>query len=63
MAISKLKMSVGATSIITPEELDDLWSSEEPWHATIDISCLETMVDDLELKVSAAVGRFEDLID
>ena len=57
MVISKFKMSVGATSIVEPEEPDDLWSSEEPWHVTIDISSLDTMVDDLESEVSAAIGR------
>ena len=57
MAISKFKMSVGVTSIVEPEEPDNLWTSEEPWHITIDISSLETMVDDIELEVLAAIGR------
>ena len=30
VAISKLKISVGATSIVEPEEPDDLWTSGEP---------------------------------
>ena len=29
-AVSKFKMLVGATSIIEPEEVDDLWTNEEP---------------------------------
>ena len=55
-AISKFKMSVGAPSIIPSEEPNN-WTDEEPWHVTIDISILETMVDDLESEVSAAAGR------
>ena len=50
-AVSKLKMSVGATSIIPPEETDDLWTSGEIWHVTVDISSLEIMIDDLESEV------------
>ena len=46
-----------ATSILEPEEPNDLWSSKEPWHVTIDISSLDTMVNDIELEVSVAVGR------
>ena len=48
VAIFKFKMSVGAISIIEPEEPDDLWLSEELWHVTIDINSLATMVNDLE---------------
>ena len=29
-AVSKLKMSIGATSILPPDKTDDLWTSEEP---------------------------------
>ena len=57
VAVSKFKMSVGATSIVEPDQPDDLWSSEEPWHVTIDISSLDTMIDDLESEVLATVGR------
>ena len=46
-AVSKLKMSVGATRIVPPDEQDDLWTSGELWHVTIDISSLETMVEEL----------------
>ena len=56
-AVSKLKMSVGATSIIEPEEDDDLWTNEEPWSVTIDISSLEKMVDDLDKEVGATATR------
>ena len=56
-AVSKLKMLVGATSIIEPEEVDDLWSNEEPWNVTIDISSLEKMVDDLDKEVGATATR------
>ena len=38
---SKLKISVGATSIIPPYEPDDLWTSGEPWNLTIDISTID----------------------
>ena len=47
-AVSKLKMAVCATSIIKPEEVDDLWLDKEPWSVTIGISSLENMVDDLD---------------
>ena len=57
MTISKFNISVGATSIVEPEEPDDLWTSGEPWHVTIDISSKETMVDDLESEVLAAIGH------
>ena len=60
-AISKLKISIAVISIITPEEWDDLWTSGEPWHITIDISNMDTMVDDLESEVSAAVGRAKSI--
>ena len=50
-------MLVGATSIVEPDQPDDLWSSEEPWHVTIDISSLDTMIDDLESEVSATAGK------
>ena len=50
-------MSVGTTSIITPEDRDDSWTSGELWHITINTSSLETIVDDLESEVLAAVGR------
>ena len=40
-AVSKFKISVGATSIVEPEEVDDLWLKMEPWNVTIDISSLE----------------------
>ena len=55
--VKKLKMSIGATGIISSEKPDGLWTSGEPWHVTIDISSLETMVDDLESEVSAAIGH------
>ena len=57
VAISKFKMSVGATSLVELDQPDDLWSSEEPWHVTIDISSLDTMIKDLESEVSADAGR------
>ena len=56
-AVSKLKMSVGATSIIEPDEPDDLWTNEEPWNVTIDISSLEKVVDDLESEIGATATR------
>ena len=36
-AVSKLKMSVGAKSIIEPDEPGDLRTNEEPWDVVIDI--------------------------
>ena len=53
-------MSVGATSIIEPEEFDDLWSKEEPWNVTIDISSLDKVVeglDGLDREISAVATR------
>ena len=53
-------MSVGATSIIEPEELDNLWSKEEPWNVTIDISGLDKIVeglDGLDQEISAVTTR------
>ena len=44
-AVLKFKMAVGATSIVEPEEVDDLWLEMEPW--SVDISSLENMVEDL----------------
>ena len=56
-AVSKLKMLVGATSIIEPEEDDDLWTNEEPWNGMIDISSLEKMVDDLDKEIGATATK------
>ena len=59
-AISKLKMSVGTTSIIEPEEIDDLWLNEEPWNVTNNISSLEKIVeglDGLDQQISAVATR------
>ena len=56
-AVSKLKMSIGATSIIEPDEPGNLWTNEEPWNVTIDISSLEKMVDDLESEIGATATR------
>ena len=53
-------MSVGATSIIEPEEIDDLWSKEEPWNVMIDISSLDKIVeglDGLDQEISAVATR------
>ena len=58
--VSKLKMSVGATSIIEPDEVDDLWSKEEHWNVMIDISSLDKMVeglDGLDQEISAISTR------
>ena len=59
-AVSKLKVSVGATSIIEPEEPDDLWTNEEPWNVEIDISSLEKMVDNLESEIGATATKAEE---
>ena len=59
-AVLKLKMVVSVTSIIEPEEVDDLWLNEEPWNVTIDISSLENMVEglhSLDQEVSAMTTR------
>ena len=41
-------MAVGATSIVEPEDVDDLWLEMEPWSVTIGISSLENMVEGLD---------------
>jgi len=56
-AVSKLKMSVGATSIIEPEEEDDLWTNEEPWNVMIDNSSLEKMVEGLDSDIAATATK------
>ena len=48
-----MKMSIGATSIIPPDEEDDLWSTGEPWHMQIDINNLENLVNNIESEISA----------
>ena len=52
-AISKMKMLIGATSIIPPDEEDDLWSTGKPWHMQIDIHNLENLVNNIESEISA----------
>ena len=54
-------MPVGVTSILPPEEEDDLWKDEEPWNVTIDISSLEQMVEDLKGEISASATRVEEV--
>ena len=55
--VLKFKMSVSATSIVEPEEVDDLWLNEEPWNIIIDISSLEKMVEGLDQEISAIFTR------
>ena len=50
-------MLVSATSIIEPEEVDDMWLNEEPWNVTIDISSLEQIIEDLEQEISAVATK------
>ena len=56
-AISKVKMSSGATSIIAQEEPNELWTNEGPWNVTIDISSLDQMVDNLGSEICAVATR------
>ena len=49
-------MSVGATSIIPPDEEDDLWINQ-PLHVDIDISNLEGMVEGLDSEVGATAKK------
>ena len=63
-AVSKFKILVGATSIIEPEEVDDLWLNEEPWNIAIDISSLENMVESLDCldqNISAKAARAKEI--
>ena len=50
-------MSDGATSILPPDKTNNLWISGEPWHVTIYISSIETIVNNLELEISATAGH------
>ena len=56
-AASNFKMIIGATSILTPVQDDDLWETGEPWNLTVDISNLENMVADLESEIAATAGE------
>ena len=56
-AFSKFKMSVGVTRIISPEEENDLQTNNKPWNVFIDISSLESTVEDLEREIAAAATR------
>ena len=56
-ATSKFKVSVGSTSMIPPDEEDDLWSdSDEPISMMVDLNDLEGSVETLEAELSA-VGK------
>ena len=56
-ATSKFKVSVGSTSMIPPDEEDDLWSdSDEPISMMVDLNDLEGSVRILEAELSA-VGQ------
>ena len=57
VAKSELKMSIGATSILPPDEEDDLWATDEAWHVTVDINDLEQMAKDLEGEIGATASR------
>ena len=57
VAKSELKMSIGATSILPPDEEDDLWATDEAWHVTVDINDLEQMAKDLESEIGATANR------
>ena len=53
-------MLVGATSIIEPDEIDNLWLKQEPWNVMIDISSIDKMVeglDGLDREISAVATR------
>ena len=54
-AASMMKMSIGSTTALPPEEPDDLWG-DEPWHVMVDLNDLEEGIDRLESEVSASVG-------
>ena len=55
-ATSKFKVSVGSTSVIPPDEDDDLWSDSEPISMMVDLNDLEASFDSLEARISA-VGK------
>ena len=43
-ATSKMKMSLGATSSESPQEVDNLWV-EDPWSVTVNLNDLEETMD------------------
>ena len=47
------KISVGATSVIPPTELDNLWIDEEPISMTIDLDNIDDSIASLEAKIGA----------
>ena len=55
-ATSKFKVSVGSTSMIPPDEEDDLWSNSEPISMMVDLNDLEASLTSLEAQLSA-VGK------
>ena len=55
-AASHLKMSVGATSALPPDDDDNLWC-DEPCFITIDMNDLDGMEDDIEAQISATGGK------
>ena len=56
-ATSKFKVSVGSTSMIPPDEEDDLWlDSDEPISMMVDLNDLEGSLELLEANLSA-VGK------
>ena len=50
-------MSVGATSIIPPDEEDNLWKTDQAWHVNVDISSLESLVKGLEYEIGATAKK------
>ena len=53
-------MSASATSIIPPEEEDDLWTNDEPWNVSIDISSLESIVKGFKGEIAAAATQAKE---
>ena len=56
-ARSEFKMSVGATNIIPPDEIDDLWRTDQAYHVNVDISSLESLVEGLESEIGATAKK------
>ena len=57
VAASNFKISVGATSAIPPDEIDDLWIDDEPISLMIDLDNIEDSIASLEVKIGAVEKR------
>ena len=55
-AASQMKISVGSTSSLPPEDKDNLWC-DEPCFITLNMNDPDGMDDDIDIQIGAAAGR------